>query len=228
MRHQRSPSGLTLTELLVAASIASIVAGSMVTVLSLTAGRTHTGNQVAALDEDLKQALDLVSNEAQGASRLYRANELTGVSVTGTTAGYRPIMGFFVPKLDDLDPALAVENDYYFRLLYLDSPPTDTTGYQYKGPGLLYLSGDTTVYFGTATDAPAPPATAVAMGAVLSDYLTENTTFVLDGTRTGVLSLQGILQVNAPDPNNPCPAPPAAVPNAQCLLTLKTRITARN
>ncbi|MBC7881654.1 MAG: hypothetical protein H7Y37_10005 [Anaerolineae bacterium] len=224
MKSLRNHKGVTLVEILVSASMATITAGALIGVLSQVAQKSSSGNQTTTLANELKPALDLISDEAQGAAKLYTPANLTAISVTGGS-NVQPILGFWVPNL-----TTAVETDYYFRLFYLADAPDSVN---YKGPKVLYYSQDSTLTTVAATNPPTPPTNppaSVVGGNVVADYLitqpnplaatSQVNNFVVDGTnKAGVvylsastLNMSGTQSTNSNDRS----------------LTLQTRINARN
>lgn len=225
MKKLRNRKGLTLVEILVSALMASITAGALVGILSQVAAQSSSGGQRTTLTDELKPALDLISNEAQGAARLYSPASLTTITITGAT-NPQPILGFWVPNL-----ATTVETDYFFRLFYLADRP-DTTNY--KGPKVLYYSQDSTVTtVAVATNPPTPPSTVpttISGGNVVADYLiaqpspltstSQVNNFVVDGT-----SKAGVVYLSASTLNM---LGTQSTNTADRSLTLQTRVNARN
>lgn len=224
MKSLRNHKGVTLVEILVSASMATITAGALVGVLSQVAQKSSSGNQTTTLANELKPALDLISDEAQGAARLYTPANLTAISVTGVS-NVQPILGFWVPNL-----ITAVETDYYFRLFYLADAPDSVN---YKGPKVLYYSQDSTLTTVAATNPPTPPnnpPASVVGGNVVADYLiaqpsplaatSQVNNFVVDGTnKAGVVYLSAsTLNMSGTQSTN----------SSDRYLTLQTRINARN
>jgi len=225
MRTKRSHRGLSLVEILVAAAIAAIVSAAMALTLSEGASRTARAGQDTSLSVDLRQAIDYVSNEAQQAVRLYKPGSGSGefsTTVTGAS-GYQPIFAFFVPNFSTTD-----ETDYLFRVLYLADPPESGL---YRGPKVLYLARDTTVYTGTPTTPPTNPPASVAAGEVVSDnLLAQNTAnginaFRDDGTNAGSNSVRaGVLSLATTTTN----MTGGTYGTTARTLTVSTRIAARN